>query len=158
MRLFLGVGQPGPMREARRGLLFQADRNAFQEGRQNLPRPAHVPDVSGRQGRDQSGRPERPGISRSWLRGVNPVRSAAMFPGFPAIPAPRRSTRTVHVGAVGISGFSTSARTSARLLPTRETQTSGTAPPRTTFLTQIGLPGRGRLTTQIGRASCRERV
>lgn len=27
-----------------------------------------------------------------------------MFPGFPAIPAPRRSTRTVHVGAVGIGG------------------------------------------------------
>ena len=35
---------------------------------------------------------------------MNPVRSAAMFPGFPAIPAPRRSTRTVHVGAVGIGG------------------------------------------------------
>ena len=27
-----------------------------------------------------------------------------MFPGFPAIPAPRRSTRTVYVGAVGIGG------------------------------------------------------
>ena len=35
---------------------------------------------------------------------MNPVRSAAMFPGFPAIPAPRRSTRTVYVGAVGIGG------------------------------------------------------